>query len=116
MISIQPQEVWFARFPFEEDATQWKVRPVIVLDVNEQEAVVLSVMVSSTAPRGEYDIELFAWADVPLDHRSTARISRTIHLPMVNFVRRIGRLTDDDWENVTNLYMDYLQSVEHRFK
>lgn len=92
------------------------MRPVIVLDVNEQEAIVLSVMVTSSAPKGEYDIELVEWADIPLGHRSTARVSRTIQLPMMNFVRRIGRLTDDDWANVTNLYMDYLQSVEYRFR
>ena len=33
MTDILPQEVWLANFPFAEDETQSKNRPVIVLDV-----------------------------------------------------------------------------------
>ena len=64
MIEIKPQEVWFAEFPFAEDATQWKERPVIVLDVDEEFCRVLSMKIISTAPRSEFEIELFDWNKV----------------------------------------------------
>ena len=44
---IQAQEVWFAQFPFEEDSSTFKARPVIVLDVNENECQVLSIKVTT---------------------------------------------------------------------
>ena len=47
MTEIQPQEVWFAEFPFAEDETQSKERPVIVLDVDGERCKVLSMKVTS---------------------------------------------------------------------
>ena len=36
MADILAQDVWFAEFPFKEDNTKSKERPVIVLDVNNE--------------------------------------------------------------------------------
>ncbi len=85
MLQIKPQDVWSAWIPYEENQDDGKFRD-------------------------EYDIEVFNWADIPLDHRSTARASKTIDIPIGDFGKFIGRLSDDDWENVTNLYMDYLNN------
>ena len=41
MKKIYPQEVWYAEFPFEEDENIVKERPVIVLDVDDKNCMVL---------------------------------------------------------------------------
>ena len=48
MKEIQPKEVWFVKFPFEEDKTRYTQRPGIVLSINDEEACILT-------RRGSYD-------------------------------------------------------------
>ena len=111
MTEILPQDVWFAEFPFSEDATKSKNRPVIVIDVDNETCTVLSMKVTSRKPYSEFEIEIFDWADVPLDHISTADASNVKQIPKSNFRRKIGRLSDDDWDNVTDLFYRYLHSI-----
>ena len=108
---IQPQEVWFAKFPFDEDETQSKDRPVIVLAVDDEMCSVLSLKITSTPPYSEFEIELFDWAQIPLSHISTADVSSAKFILKTDFHRKIGKLSDDDWDNVTDLYTRYLQST-----
>ena len=105
------QEVWLAWVAFDDLPGEGKYRPVIVIHVDDEAILVLSVPVTSTAPRNcdEYDIEIFEWEKVPLEHKSTARISMTKLLQLKDFEKKIGVLSDDDWENVTNLVMDYVE-------
>ena len=105
---IEVRDVWFAWVRYEESPTQGKNRPVLVIDVSDKEALVLAVPFTSTHPRDEYDIEVFDWSDIPLDHLSTARVSKVLKIPISDFERKIGRISDDDWDNITNLLMDYM--------
>ena len=110
MKEIKPQEVWKAYFPFSDESGIVKYRPVIVIDVDEDSAMVLSIMITSHKPRfDEYDIELYDWADIPLDHVSTARVSRNALIPKEDFDKKIGKLTDDDWENIIDLNMRWVE-------
>ena len=109
-MTIQPQEVWYASFPFEEDETKSKDRPVIVLDVDEETCKVLSMKITSSAPYSEFEIELFDWDKIPLHHKSTADASTVLSIAKERFRRRIGILSNDDWDNVTDLYVRYLKS------
>ena len=111
MTEIQPQEVWFAEFPFAEDETQSKERPVIVLTVDDESCRVLSMKITSSRPRDEFEIELFDWNKIPLHHKSTAVASAVKSILKDKFRRKIGRLSDDDWDNVTDLYFRYLKSI-----
>lgn len=108
---VQPKEVWFANFPFEEDENQSKERPVIVLEVDDETCKVLSMKVTSSAPHSEFEIELFDWEKIPLNHKSTADASSVKFVLKSDFRRRIGRLSDDDWNNITDLYICYLKSI-----
>lgn len=76
-----------AKFPFEDDSSQSKVRPVLVLAVDdESERVsVLSVKITSTPPRDKYDFILDDWALIPIDHESTIRPAHVNALPIANF-------------------------------
>lgn len=106
---IKVREVWSAWVRFEERPDEGKSRPVLVIDVDGDKAIVMSVPFTSTEPRDEYDIEVFDWAEIPLDHISTARISKTITIPVSDFLKKIGEVSDDDWDNITNLLMQYME-------
>lgn len=60
--------------------------------------------------QGEYEIALFDWAEIPIDHLSTANIAKSRPIPFVDMDRRIGRLSSDDWENVTQLFQEYAET------
>ena len=107
-MTILPQEVWFAEFPFEDDPSRSKDRPVIVLRADETDCVVLSMKITSRPPFSEFEIELFDWAQVPLHHSSTADASSVRYVAKEDFRRKIGRLSDDDWQNVLQLYESFL--------
>jgi len=102
--------VWFAEFPFAEDETQSKDRPVIVLDVDDASCKALSMKINQSPPYSEFEIELFDWEKIPLHHKSTADASAVRQIPKRQFRRRIGKLSDDDWDNVTNLYVRFLKA------
>ena len=106
---IKEREVWAAWVGYEDQPSKGKYRPVLVIDVNDTQAVVMSIPFTSTTPRDEYDIEVFDWHDIPLDHISTARISKTIVIPISDFRKRLGRVSDEDWNNITDLLMTYME-------
>ena len=110
MSQINPKEIWKAWVAYEDNPNEGKVRPVLVLDVDGEYATVLSTPITSTEPRDEYDIEIFDWADIPLDHISTARTSKTIDIPMNDFCSKVGYISDADWDNITDLYGEYLKN------
>ena len=84
---------------------------MIVLDVDGESCKVLSMKVTSSRPRNEFEIELFDWNKIPLHHQSTAVASAVKNILKDKFRRKIGRLSDDDWDNVTDLYYRYLKSI-----
>ncbi len=108
---INPQEVWSAWVKYEDKPNEGKYRPVIAMAVNNDVTEVLSVPITSTEPRDEFDIEIFDWEEIPLDNLSTARISKALEIPIYDFRKRLGKLADDDWDNITDLYVEYLKSI-----
>ena len=56
-----------AQFPFEDDPSQSKIRSVLVLAIDkESESVnVLSMKITSTPPKDQYDFILDDWAMIP---------------------------------------------------
>ena len=109
---VEAKEVWSAWVGYEDKPGRGKYRPVLVIDVNEEKAVVMSVPFTSTFARDEYDIEVFDWKEIPLDHSSTARISKTIVVPVSDFRKKLGIISEEDWENITELLMQYMENHE----
>ena len=81
---IKEREVWSAWVRYEDRPDEGKYRPVLVIDVDGDKAVVMSVPFTSTELRDEYDIEVFDWTEIPLE------------------------VSDDDWDNITDLLMQYM--------
>lgn len=110
--TITSGEVWFAKFPLEENPTQFIPRPVIVLDAYILE--VLSVKVTKIPPRpeDEFDTPIIFWEEANLRCKSTARVSKTIILDKVYFDFKIGTLHPDDFETIQRQFMRFVSQQE----
>lgn len=72
-MTILPGEFWIAEIPFTGGVGS-KKRPVLVLWLDEQDAVV--AVVTSAKPRSLTDVELGDWGGSGLRVASTVRLSR----------------------------------------
>jgi len=105
---INDGDVWFAKFPLEEDGSEVSSRPVIILDV--ERLIVLVVKVTRTPPRSndKYDISINYWQYANLRFKSTARVSKTQILSHSQLLFRIGTLHPNDLANIQDLYIQYI--------
>lgn len=95
--SPEPLEVWLCRFRFLDAPRVKKVRPAVILEVDEGALVAVAVKVTSHAPRdepGEFEVADLARAG--LLKRSTVRCSQAIEMPFDDLIRRIGELAPAD--------------------
>ena len=83
----EPYEVWRIPFAFEEDPTKAKERPVIVIDVNDDVALVLVAKVTGHGPRPEFpgEVGLVDWVQAGLSKPSSARCSKRLLYPLEGF-------------------------------
>ena len=106
---MQCGEVWFADFPFEEDLSKSKKRPVIVLQDDGKEAKVLAIKVTSREyQRDEYDVILLYWQKAKLRISSIARTSKYFYLDRSKFIYKIGDLHQDDLDLVKTKFMEFV--------
>lgn len=105
---ISDGDVWFAKFPLEEDGSALSSRPVIILNV--ERLIVLVVKVTKTPPRlnDKYDILINYWQYANLRFKSTARVSKTQILSHSQLLFRIGTLHPNDFTNIQNIYIQYI--------
>lgn len=102
-------EIWFAEFPYEEDATIIKNRPVIILNVEPLEVLSVKVTSHDVRNKDKYDIPIQFWKEAGLNKPSIARISKTLFLDRQSFVHKIGTLLDDDKVSIFTKYAEYLK-------
>ena len=105
---INEGDVWFAKFPLEEDGSEFSSRPVIILNV--ERLIVLVVKVTKTPPRpnDKYDIPINYWQYANLRFKSTARVSKTQILNHSQLVFKIGTLHPNDFANIQDIYIQYI--------
>ncbi len=91
MSKAKPWEIWWAYVVFEDDESQGKERPVLVLEDNT--VYVLSLMITSHAGRDVYgEHEIVKWQSTGLSKPSTIRITRRLELSEDDLIRKIGDL------------------------
>lgn len=97
---IEKWDVCMADVPF-EDLPQSKVRPVLILGV--QEAVLIDCFkMTSHAPReGEYALK--EWKAAGLRKETTVRLGKRLVLEQKRIRKKIGRLDKLDILNITKL-------------
>lgn len=101
-------DVWEVIFPFEDDSTQSKPRPCVVMDVETLE--VLSIKVTTHDARDEYDIPIFKWQEAGLIEPSFARVSKFTYINKQDFIRQYGKLHLKDFKNISNAFKEYIKS------
>lgn len=101
---VRPKQVWYAKFPYEDDPTQSKDRPVLVLAVDRENVMVAVMKITSTPPRNSIDFSLQDWSDIPIDHESTLCPTQ-VRAIKINSLRRLaGEISERDWnEALTRL-------------
>ena len=102
MRDIQQREIWFARFPLEEDESVTLNRPVLVVHSRDNEYLVVKVTTHEPRNNDKFDVELKQWQTANLKFPSTARVSKLRLLPEQNFISKIGKVHDVDWNLITN--------------
>ena len=103
-------EVWYAKFPFEEDASITKERPVIILDVETLECLSVKVTSHETRSNDEFDTPITYWKEAGLPKPSVARISKTMNLEKDKFTKKKGTLHKDDRAVIMQRFADFINS------
>lgn len=94
---IRAGELWLARIPFTAGSAA-KIRPVLVLWIDGQDAVV--AVVTPAGPRTATDAPLADWQAAGLRVASTVRLSRIDCFEQSLLIRRLGALSAGDAQNL----------------
>ena len=107
-----PREVWIAKFPFDDDPAQSKNRPIIIYAVDNTNFIVVGIKVTSHACRlsDSFDIDLLDWKAANLQRPSVARVSKLTDLSAHNCLKKIGVLSERDWNAVSQTVSRFYQS------
>ncbi len=103
---IQPGEFWLADILF-TDRSASKKRPVLVLWLDNQDAVVAAV--TSATPRTSTDIILNDWNKSGLRVVSTVRLSRLDCLEQSLLLFRMGRVSAGDASRLTDIWFKHIK-------
>lgn len=105
-------EVWFAKFPYEDNPSILKDRPVIVLDVEKLEVLSVKVTSHNVRDKDEYDTPIKYWKEAGLYRPSVARVSKVMYLTLDKFHYKLGDLHIDDKNTILQQYVKYIQSKQ----
>ncbi len=101
MPTLQAGEFRLAKITF-TDGSASKIRPVLVLWLDERDAVVAAV--TSALPRTPTDVALQRWQDGGLRVASTVRLSRLDCFAHAMLGIRLGRIHPDDAQTIKNVW------------
>lgn len=86
--------VWWARVSFEDDPTESKVRPVVIID--GRAFVCTALKVTSQKRNDRFHVELIQWRKAGLGKPSWVEIGKTVKLSEDSFGDMIGTLDNED--------------------
>ena len=101
MTTIKAGEIWIANIFF-TDTIQSKKRPVLILWLDGDDAIV--AVVTAAKPRTRTDIALDQWQDSGLRKPSTVRLARLDCLEQSTLIAKIGALSDRDAEKIKKVW------------
>ena len=105
-MTMQAGDFWLADIPF-TDGSASKIRPVLVLWLDGQDAVVASV--TSASPRSPTDVPLADWASAGLRVASTVRLARLDCLEQSLLFRWLGALTPADAQSLQDAWLAHVR-------
>jgi mRNA interferase MazF len=102
---IRAGEFWVAEISY-TNGIDAKKRPVLVLWLDNQDAVVATV--TSAQPRTDTDVPLNQWAESGLKVSSTVRLSRLDCLEQSLFRKKIGQLSEIDAAQLKQVWQEFI--------
>lgn len=102
-------EVWYARFPYEDDESIVKERPVIILNVDTLECLSVKVTSHDVRDTDKFDTPIEYWREAGLKKPSVARVSKVMNLSKDRFVNKKGVLHNNDIVAISKQFMRYVQ-------
>ena len=110
--SINIKDIVFVKYPFEEDPSIVKSRPALVIDKDIDNLKVLVVKVTKTLPRDRFDYRIVEWMKANLKFESTARASKIQAIKVEDIDKKIGTMTDSDYNEVIDRLNEFLDEQE----
>jgi len=104
---ISEGDIWLVNFPLEEDPTLFLPRPVIVLNVDLPEILSTKITKHEPRPTDLYDTPIIYWKEANLVYPSTARVSKTVPLKSLDFIRFIGVANLNDLLKIQEVYTEF---------
>ena len=86
--------VWRAAVYFEDDPTEFKERPVVILD--DRVLLCVSLKVTSKEKNDRYHVRLKQWRAAGLSKPSWVDVSKVLEIKEQDFVSEIGMLDIED--------------------
>ncbi len=97
-------EIWYAFFAYEDDPTQGKERPVLVIPNGN---FIRALKITSSNPRTVYDYQIINYHQAGLSTASVVRLDKELPLFESDLINRKGRLHPVDISNIKNLMSQY---------
>ena len=102
--NINVGDVVMCAFPFDDNPKTRKVRPAVIVDINARGLVALVLKITSKPPRNDHDYSLIDWNTAGLHKESVVRTNKEQLILRSDVVKRVGKLTQNDFDAVKALY------------
>lgn len=109
----QPQrwDIYWANVAFSDDPSQWKKRPVLIID--NRDAYILSYSMTHVSRPSETEYRVIEWVKAGLSQPTTIRIGHFVDVTY-SLVCYIGRLQKVDIDNVKKICAKYNISLTRK--
>lgn len=102
-------EVWYVKFPLEEDPNRYIERPAIIADVNLPEVAVIKVTKHDPREEDKYDTPIIHYSHAKLKRQSTARVSKLLSIHKSQILNKKGALHEEDHTSVFGMLDTYIE-------
>lgn len=115
-------DIWYVKYPLEEDPSKYIERPAIIADVQLPEVAVIKITKREPRYYDRYDTLIFNYQAAHLKYISTARVSKFLIIHKNELLKRLGALHPEDSQNIFDKLNDFLDKVPnvlvdtHKFK
>lgn len=115
MREIQLGEIYRIEKAFEDDPSQSKIRPAVVVDIDEETGNVISVVATTSQGKKEspsyfdkYKFPLLNWRKYGLDKQSWCLCYAVIEIPREALLDYVGELNDSEYDRL----IEFMENVD----
>lgn len=96
-------DIFLANVVFEDNTNQSKVRPIVELANGNN--LIIGAKITSHAPRADFkdEYQIVDYYGTGLTTKSTIRLSKIINIPNTSIIKKLGKLSKTDIQNLNKL-------------